>query len=251
MKDWIPFAVAVTLPIVLVFGIFALAGPKGGNTIDANSNLKDNINETADKYLGPVSGKPKIWFCDRVLVVKKEGVRLPENVLRSFLDPEADLSSLGRPTEPVPVYYVCFDHAVEGNGWVIEWGMRYCDTGEPVESKCSEPVACGAYFTSIGCPHCAAVNPWLFHEFVPTHPVVIVEYEISRSGAANQRVFERYVKEYGTIPGVPQIIFDRKNVIVGDVDILRELNNIALEELNGACPVGWLKNIITAAGQTT
>ena len=232
-KNWLPIAVAAILPVIIVGAIIVL-----------NPGTTDN-------------GKPKIWFCDRVLVTEDENVSIPENVLRSFLNPDANLETLGKPVEPVPVDYscradvgkchhggkVCFEHAVEGDGWIIEWGMKYCDTGESVESNCSAPVACGVYFTGIGCPHCAVADPWLFYEFVPTHPLVIVEYEIYRDGAANTRVLEKYIEEYGARPGVPQIIFDRENVIAGDVPILRELEN-TFKDLNGTCPVDWLRDVM-------
>jgi len=241
-RDWLLIAIAVLLPVAVIGLAILSAGTPG-----------------------VVEGEPKVWFCDRVLIVERAGASVPSEVLAAFLDPDANLLALGSPAEPEAVEYscrpdagrcdhggkVCFTHAVEGNGWTIQWGMRYCDTGEPVESKCSEPVACGVYFTGIGCPHCAAVDPWLFYEFVPTRPVVLVEYEIYRGGVANQRVFERYVKEYGAAPGVPQVIFDQETILIGEVDILKGLNHIVPEELNGACPVEWLRDAVTEAGRVT
>lgn len=183
--------------------------------------------------------KPKIWFCDRVLIPESSHTKL-KDVISAFLNPGADLNALGRPIEPTPVEYsggrICFEYAVRGDGWVIQWGSKYCHSGAPVEANCKEPTTCGVYFKGNGCSHCANTDPWMFYEFVPSHPIVLVEYEIYR----NAEVFEKYASEYGASPGIPQIIFDREHKIVGDVPIIQELEEV-MKEVEGACPVDWLK----------
>lgn len=188
-----------------------------------------------------------------VLIITKPYSSVSKDLLRKFLNPVADLSKLGNVTEPHAVEYscrpdvgrclhkgkACFEHAVEGNGWIIQWGMRYCDTGKKIEANCSMPVACGVYFTGIGCSHCALTDPWLFYEFIPTHPIVVVEYEIYREGMYNGKVMDDYIRNYNTIQAVPQIVFDSENIIVGDLSILQELEN-KFVKMKGKCPAAWL-----------
>ncbi len=264
--------IAVVIPILIIGAIVLTANGHGNTTVTHNdvnvvqsAALENNSSQEPNAQnasLIQMEGKPKIWFCDRVLLVEKEGAAVPKDVLKAFLDTNADLSTLGSPTEAMPVEYscrpdvgrcyhngkVCFAHAVKGNGWIIEWGMRYCDTGKPVEAKCSAPTTCGVYFTGIGCPHCAVTDPWLFYEFVPTHPIVVVEYEIYRDNQANAGVFQQYVDKYGTMLGVPQIIFDKEHAIVGDTPILQKLDEM-VENTAGICHVAQIQPFLNTIGQ--
>ncbi len=192
---------------------------------------------------------PKVWYCDRVLIV--EGNSVPANVLRAFLNPDANLWLLGTPVSPVPVEYscrrdvgrcwhdgkVCFKHAVEGNGWRVQWGIYYCDTGQEVNAVCEYPKACALYFTGIGCPHCAVTDPFLFYEYVPKNPLVVVEYEIYYD-KANAAYFETLAQKYGLMLGVPQIVFSKDKVLLGEIQIPQELPSI----MNGfvGCDVNWI-----------
>jgi len=122
-------------------------------------------------------GKPKIWYCDRVLIITKENYKPPEKVLKEFFNPEGNLSKLGEKIEPFPVEYscrpdvgrcfyggkVCFKHAVKGDGYIIEWGMYFCHNNTEIKMECKEPKYCLIYFTGIGCPHCALTDPYLFY----------------------------------------------------------------------------------------
>lgn len=232
--------------VLLAVALFLMATQWSPDTLQ-------NSADTNDANVVAVTGKPKIWYCDRVLVVERANAKIPESVLNAFLSPDANLQALGVPARPLSVEYscrpdvgrcfyggkVCFSHAVAGDGWRVQWGMYYCGTEKPVESNCAKPKSCGVYFTGIGCPHCALTDPWLFYEFVPKHPIVVVEYEIYRDASANGPVFEKYAREYNTVFGVPQIIFDENHIIVGDLPMIRELNAV-VGEVKG-CSVSWLK----------
>ena len=206
--------------------------------------------ELKNKTVEPMSfvsiGRPNIWYCNRVLIVEREG-SVSKNLLKDFLNLSKDLSKLGKPINAIEVLYscvpnagrcfhggkVCFSHAVEGDGWIIEWGMKYCDTGEPVKKECEEAKKCALYFTGIGCPHCALSDPWLFYEFVPKSDLVLIEYEFYKI-IDNGKVFDLYLSllpeekriEYG---GVPQIVFDLDHILIGDIPILQGMNNMKME----------------------
>lgn len=224
-------------------------------TLESAENSESNV---SDANMVAIPGKPKIWYCNRVLIVERADAKVPLPVLEAFLSPDANLSALGVPVDPIPVEYscrsdvgrcfyegkVCFSHAVKGDGWRVQWGMYYCGTEKPVEATCVRPASCAVYFTGIGCPHCALTDPWLFYEFVPKHPVVVVEYEIYRDASANGPIMDEYVRkygEYGAVPGVPQIIFDENHIVVGDMPIVKELNK-TVSEVSG-CILPWLEEM--------
>ncbi len=207
-------------------------------------------------------GKAKIWFCNRVLILKK-GIKPPVEFIAKFLNPTTNLEELGNATEPEVVEFscrkdvgackhngkVCFEHAVETPYGVVQWGMKDCDTGESVQANCEAPQSCAVYFTGIGCPHCAKTDPYLFYEFLPTHPIVLVEYEVYRESKYNAKVMDWYVENVrggdSKFYGIPQIYMDDKHTIVGDDPILKGIENV-YEETPGLCPVPEIKEAISS-----
>ncbi len=97
-------------------------------------------------------------------------------------------------------------------------------------------VVCSVYFTGIGCPHCAKTDPYIFGSLLQENPhLVIIEYEIYQE-QGNAHLLYSYNKEYGSKLGVPQLIFDEDNILVGDKAI-NDADSI-IKEIDGhPCPL--------------
>ncbi len=81
------------------------------------------------------------------------------------------------------------------------------------------------YFTGIGCPHCANVDPYLLNNLVRTRDVMIIEYEIYQQ-RQNAPLILTYNDKYKTGLGVPLLISGelKNQSIVGDTPILDGIN---------------------------
>ncbi|MBN1494483.1 hypothetical protein JW911_01955 [Candidatus Peregrinibacteria bacterium] len=107
---------------------------------------------------------------------------------------------------------------------------------------------CTVYLTGIGCPNCAVTDPVLLQELTAKYPrLVVIEYEIYKSRASNQKIIDEYFKTYipvGTSPGVPFIIFDKENTGLGRFEVLDASEIIESVSFN-RCPLenGSLKNL--------
>jgi len=82
----------------------------------------------------------------------------------------------------------------------------------------------GIYFGGIGCPHCANVSPVLLKK-VNEGGVIIMEYEIYKK-LANSQALNQYSDAYGLSLGIPQLMFDEKNIESGDTPILSKLDEM-------------------------
>lgn len=119
------------------------------------------------------------------------------------------------------------------------------------------------YFTGVGCPHCANVDPVLLKKKVREKNIMVIEYEIYQQ-RQNGPLLMGYNDEYNTGLGVPLLIAGdcKEKAVVGDKSILKDLdqtikenqgncivlpdNKISFEELNisniPGLPKIWYKN---------
>ena len=83
---------------------------------------------------------------------------------------------------------------------------------------------CVVYFTGIGCPHCAKIEPFT-KDMLKEYPnLVFIKYEIYEQ-QQNAPLIEVYASNYGFNPGIPLMIFNRDNVLRGDSSILRNFKS--------------------------
>jgi len=98
-------------------------------------------------------------------------------------------------------------------------------------------VACSVYFTGIGCPHCAKADPYVFGSLLQENPhLAVIEYEIYQE-QGNAHLLYSYKEEYNSALGVPQLIFDKDNILVGDIQINNNADSV-INKLDGhPCPL--------------
>lgn len=95
---------------------------------------------------------------------------------------------------------------------------------------------CIVYFTGIGCPHCAEVDPILEELFEQNPDLVIIEYEIYQE-KGNAPLISKYNEVYRSGLRIPLVIFGKDDFLVGDTSILRDIEE-KLDELKGnLCPL--------------
>lgn len=81
---------------------------------------------------------------------------------------------------------------------------------------------CAVYFTGVGCPHCAKVDPILLPVTTEIYDLVVIEYEIYQN-QQNVPVMQDYHSTYGTGSTIPTLVFAKNNVLNGDSTILEYL----------------------------
>ncbi len=97
------------------------------------------------------------------------------------------------------------------------------------------PISCAVYFTGIGCPHCALADPVVLQEVLKEKPnLLIIEYEIYQE-KENAKIIQEYNKHYNAVLGVPQIIFGKNNLIVGDHPIIDNIRQAVPQQ--NPCPL--------------
>ena len=96
---------------------------------------------------------------------------------------------------------------------------------------------CAVYITGVGCPHCARADPFILRDLLKEYPdLVIIEYEIYQQ-RENAPLIEEYNKNYNSGLGIPLIIFNKEEHIIGDTPILDNARG-AVEKLRGnPCPL--------------
>jgi len=89
------------------------------------------------------------------------------------------------------------------------------------------------YFTGIGCPHCANIDPVLLKQKVRQNNLMVIEYEIYRK-SRNAPLLITYNSLLKTGLGIPMIIASGKNggSIVGDAPILKKLDSMIADNIN-------------------
>ncbi len=81
------------------------------------------------------------------------------------------------------------------------------------------------YFTGIGCPHCANVDPVLLHDWVNKYSnLYVIEYEIYQK-SQNAHLIEKYNQTCNSGYGIPLVIFNKENSLVGDKTILSDFDS--------------------------
>ena len=96
---------------------------------------------------------------------------------------------------------------------------------------------CAVYITGVGCPHCANTDPVILEDLFKEYPdLVIIEYEIYQQ-RENAPLIEEYDENYNSGLGIPLIIFNKDEHIIGGRLILGNIRG-AIEELRGnPCPL--------------
>ncbi len=91
-------------------------------------------------------------------------------------------------------------------------------------SEAEEGCICLVYITGIGCPNCTITDQVVLLEWTLKYPnLVIIEYEIYKNYEENYRTADEYFKNYippETRPGVPFLILDRDNILLGRFEVL-------------------------------
>ncbi len=101
----------------------------------------------------------------------------------------------------------------------------------------NEQSTCVVYFTGIGCPHCAKVDPVLLEELPEKYPdLVIIEYEIYQE-RENAPLLYEYNDVYGSGLGIPLIIFGKDDFLIGDTPILENIEKKLEEKKGNPCPL--------------
>ena len=105
------------------------------------------------------------------------------------------------------------------------------------ESSIQENQVCMVYFTGIGCPHCARVDPLVLEQLPREYPnLVIVEYEIYEQ-EQNAPVLDAYNDEYSSGYVIPLIIFNQDQYLDGDSPIVGNVRQIIDELDSNKCPL--------------
>lgn len=81
------------------------------------------------------------------------------------------------------------------------------------------------YFTGVGCPHCANVDPVLLKDRVRNKNLMVIEYEIYQQ-RQNAPLLMDYNNNYKSGLGIPLIIAGdcKDNTVIGDASILKYLD---------------------------
>ena len=95
---------------------------------------------------------------------------------------------------------------------------------------------CFVYFTGIGCPHCAKVDPVLEKLAKSKPELKIIEYEIYQN-KENAPLLTQYNQAYQSGLGIPLIIFGKDDFFAGDVSILKNLEANLEAARGNPCPL--------------
>jgi len=97
------------------------------------------------------------------------------------------------------------------------------------EDKSLSSTICAAYFTYIGCPNCASVDPVVLIEWPEKYPnLVIIEY-MWKGGDwrdPNSQFFGEFASVYKIHPAVPQIVFNKDNIRLGKLNVPKAEDDI-------------------------
>nr|MCK4930303.1 hypothetical protein [Nanoarchaeota archaeon] len=106
---------------------------------------------------------------------------------------------------------------------------------EPHDSHPNIPI-CAVYFTGIGCPHCAKIEPFV-KDLLEEYPnLVLIKYEIYQQ-QQNAPILDTYISTYGIQPGIPLIIFNKETYLRGDSPILRGMKKTINSMESNPCPL--------------
>jgi hypothetical protein len=103
--------------------------------------------------------------------------------------------------------------------------LSLCVAGVSAQAQTPDPV-CVYYFTGIGCPHCANVDPLIFGEWLDEYPdLIVVEFELYRH-QENGPVFQSFVQQLDISPGVPNLLMGINGSVAGDGPIISTLPSV-------------------------
>ncbi len=95
--------------------------------------------------------------------------------------------------------------------------------------------SCFVYFTGVGCPHCARTDPIVLQKNLHAHPnVIVLEYEIYHD-TINSPLLTSYNDKYNSGLGIPLLIINDKQSIIGDNPILRNIEQITEKSNHNPC----------------
>ncbi len=106
---------------------------------------------------------------------------------------------------------------------------------------------CAVYFTKLGCPHCAKVDPILFGETVRNEDIVIIEFEVADKTGNAQQIIPYVTGGYKSSYLVPQLILSKDEVYFSE-EITSKFNNYLSTTNNNSCS---LPADVYADGDTT
>ena len=99
-----------------------------------------------------------------------------------------------------------------------------------------EDYVCGVYFTGIGCPHCADIDPYLFkNSNLKNKNLIIIEYEVKvKKENTNLAIFYDQIYESGF--EIPFLIIDKNNTYYYDSIVNNFLNKDFNNIKENNCP---------------
>ncbi len=96
---------------------------------------------------------------------------------------------------------------------------------------------CAVYITGVGCPHCVNTDPVILEDLLKEYPdLVIIEYEIYQQ-RENAPLIEKYDENYNSGLGIPLIIFNKDEHIIGDRPILNNIRGTIAKLKGNPCPL--------------
>jgi len=106
----------------------------------------------------------------------------------------------------------------------------------PGFSFAQEDTVCAVYFTGVGCPHCANTDSVVLEDLPKEYSnLVVIEYEIYQQ-RENAPLLYTYNENYNSGLGIPLIIFNKDEHIIGDRPILNNIRE-AIEKGPNPCPL--------------
>jgi hypothetical protein len=96
---------------------------------------------------------------------------------------------------------------------------------------------CAVYFSGIGCPHCAKVDPVLLPVTTSIYDLVVIDYEVYQT-QQNAQVMNNYDSTFKIGGTIPVLIFNTSSVIHGDVPILEKLRDLSMQNNSCLLPSG-------------
>lgn len=110
----------------------------------------------------------------------------------------------------------------------LSFAFVYADSGDYI---------CSVYFTGIGCPHCAKTDPVVLGKLPQDYTnLIIIEYEIYQL-RENASLLDPYNTAYNSGLGVPLIIFNKEQHIIGDSPILNNVREVIDNMQSNPCPL--------------
>ncbi len=105
----------------------------------------------------------------------------------------------------------------------------------PVVSAQEDKNICGVYFTYIGCPNCAYVDPVVLITWMEKYPnLVVIEY-MWQGGDwqdSNSQFFGEYTQKYKIHAAVPQFVISKNNIKLGGLEVPTAEEDIKTKESN-------------------